>query len=196
MSVCTAAVTMASLAGTCYTSLSEGQLGAGPVRGGSIGLSAEQLHLARQVTRATRAVLVVDVVESVRLIEQDEEGAISRWLGFVEHVETSLLPASMGRLVKSLGDGILTEFPDVRSAVSAALAIQEASNRENLAQPPDRQMLLRMGIEVSDIIIDEHDVYGRGVNLAARLASLAGPGETGVSARLRDQLTPIITLDA
>ena len=76
--------------------------------------------LAHAVERAIRTVLVVDIVESVRLIEQDEEDAIARWLSLVNHVEADLLAAGEGRLVKCLGDGMLLEFGDVRAAVSVA----------------------------------------------------------------------------
>jgi TolB-like protein/Tfp pilus assembly protein PilF len=140
-------------------------------------------------------VLLVDMVESVRLIEQDEDGVITRWLNFVEHVESDVLPASGGHLVKSLGDGMLLEFPFVQAAVSAAYAMQHASNRANAGRPAEQQMLLRMGIEISDVIVDQRDVYGRGVNRAARLATLAGPGEIVVSASVREQLTPMLDAD-
>jgi len=151
---------------------------------------------AHPVKRAVRAMLVVDIVESVRLVEQDEEGVIARWLSLVEHVETDLLPAGKGRLVKCLGDGMLLEFGEARAAAAVAFAIQHASRRQNFGLPPERQMLLRMGIETSDVIVESRDVYGHGVNLATRLASLAGPGEIIVSARVRDQLTPFLDADA
>ena len=96
---------------------------------------------------ATRAVLFVDVVESVRLIEADEGDMIARWLGLVEHVEREVLPACGGRLVKSLGDGLLADFPDPRDAVTAALAIQRRSTESNRGLAPEARMLLRMGIE-------------------------------------------------
>ena len=111
-----------------------------------------------------------------------------------EHAETHVLPACEGRLVKSLGDGMLLDFAEVRWSVAAAFAIQHEANRANRDVPSDQQLALRMGIEVSEVIIDAHDVYGRGVNIAARLAALAGPGEIVASAQVRDQLTP--TLDA
>ena len=145
--------------------------------------------------RASRAVLIVDVVESVRLIEQDEEGFVSRWLAVVEQVRSQIVGELGGRLVKSLGDGMLLEFDDVRSAVSASFAIQHVSHRANLNEPSPRHILLRMGVEISDVIIDESDVYGRGVNLAARLATLAGPGEIVASANVRDQLTADLDAD-
>lgn len=150
---------------------------------------ADEHGLARPIVWAKRAVLLVDIVESVRLIEQDEAGAISRWLGFVELVRARILPEWKGRVVKSLGDGLLLDFDDARSAAAAAFAIQQASTRGNAGVPPERQMHLRMGLEVSDVVVEADDVHGRGVNLAARLMSLAGPGEMIVSAHARDQLT-------
>jgi adenylate cyclase len=146
------------------------------------------------VAWAKRAVLLTDIVGSVDLIERDEVGVISHWLDFVEHVKRSILPAHNGRLVKSLGDGMLLDFADVRSGVSAALAIQRERSRANVDRPDDRRIMLRTGMEVSDVIVEANDVYGRGVNLAARLMSLAGPGEIVVSQRVRDGLTP--SLDA
>jgi class 3 adenylate cyclase/tetratricopeptide (TPR) repeat protein len=154
-----------------------------------------QKLLSPSAERDIRAVLVVDVVESVRLIEQDEEGVIARWLSLVNNVEVDLLATGAGRLVKYLGDGMLLVFDDVRAAVSAALAIQHASKRQNFGIPPERQILLRIGIEITDVIIEGHDVYGHGVNLATRLASVAGPGEIVISARVRDQITPVLDAD-
>ena len=147
------------------------------------------------VAWAKRAVLLTDIVGSVGLIERDEVGVISHWLDFVDHVKRTILPTYNGRLVKSLGDGMLLDFPDVRSAVSAALAVQRERHRANARRPADRQIMLRSGLEVSDVIVEADDVFGRGVNLAARLMSLAGPGEIVVSQRVRDGLTPSLDAD-
>jgi class 3 adenylate cyclase/tetratricopeptide (TPR) repeat protein len=162
---------------------------------GTLDLASPKPFPVHSIERAVRAVLVVDVVESVRLIEQDEEGVIARWLGLVNHVETELLVAGEGRLVKCLGDGMLLEFLDPRSAVATAFAIRHTAKRLNFGVPAERQMLLRMGIEVSDVILESRDVYGHGVNLATRLASLAGPDEIVISARVRDQITPVLDAD-
>ncbi len=144
---------------------------------------------------ATRAVLLVDIVESVRLIEQDESGVIYRWLDFVDHVKTIVLPRHNGRLVKSLGDGMLLDFEDVRSATAAALEIQRTIVLRNDAHPQDKHILLRMGMELSDVIVAPDDILGRGVNLAARLMTLAQPGEIVVSQQVRDRLTADLDAD-
>jgi adenylate cyclase len=150
-------------------------------------------HSECQLTWANRTVLVVDVVESVRLIEQDELGVVSRWFTLVEQVKTQLI--ANGRLVKTLGDGMLLEFDDVPSAVAAALRIRDAGSLANVGYPPDRQILLRMGMEVSDVIVEHDDVHGRGVNIASRLMTLAGPGEIVVSQRVRDRLASALDAD-
>ncbi len=147
------------------------------------------------IERAHRVVLIADIVESVRLIEADEEGVVKRWLGLVRQIENDLMPVNKAHLVKSLGDGLLLEFEDSRTALMAAFAIQQASARDNQGMPPDKFILLRIGIEESDVIINERDIFGHGVNLAARLASLAGPGETVVSAAVREQITPDLDAD-
>lgn len=157
--------------------------------------SAAKPSEAHPIQWATRAVLFVDIVEFVRLIDQDEEGVISRWLDLIKHIETQILQSIEGRLVKRIGDGLLLEFGDVRSAMSTAFAIQRACEHDNAGLPTDRQILLRMGIEVGDVIVERDDVYGRDVNLAARLMTLAGPGQIVISARAREFCTPDIDAD-
>ena len=147
--------------------------------------------LLAETTRVVRTVLVVDVVESVRLIQADEEGTIQRWRSFVDHV-VHLLPSYEGRMVKSLGDGMMLEFPHVHGAIATAFAMQDASASAEANIPHNRRLRLRIGIHVSPLIADQYDVYGHGVNLAARLTTLAGPDEIVVSADVRDQLTPAL----
>jgi len=154
-----------------------------------------QANLALHAERVTRTVVMIDVVESVRLMEEDEEGVIQRWLSLVNHVAQEIVPANHGRLVKSTGDGILIEFSRPQAAITAAFAVQRASDIANLGIEQSRRILLRIGIETGELVSDERDVYGRGVNLAARLTTLAGPGEIVVSARVRDHLTPLLDAD-
>jgi adenylate cyclase len=145
--------------------------------------------------RAVRAVLVVDMAESVRLMQEDEEDTVARWRSLVGETTQAILPQHEGRLVKSLGDGMLLEFPAVLAAVQAAFAIQRSARAANEDVPAGRRVLLRMGVQVGERIADQHDIYGHGVNLAARLAGLAGPGEIVVSAEVRDHLTPSLDAD-
>jgi adenylate cyclase len=145
--------------------------------------------------KVVRTVLFMDVVESVRLMEENEDDVVRRWRRMVGLVEHDILPATHGRLVKSVGDGLTLEFLSVPPAMRAAFAIQQACSSVNDGLPPARHMLLRMGAHVGRLIADERDVYGRDVNLAARLTMLAGPGEIVVSADVRDQLTPVLDAD-
>ncbi|MED5620706.1 adenylate/guanylate cyclase domain-containing protein [Ideonella sp. BN130291] len=141
-----------------------------------------------QLRRARRAIVVVDVVESVRLMQQHEDDVIDRWRRFVNEVRTEVLPVHGGRLVKSLGDGMLLEFAEARRAVQAGCRMQQLVAPYNEGRAPDAQMQLRIAVHVADVVVDELDVYGAGVNLTARLAGLARPGDIVVSAEVRDEL--------
>ncbi len=150
-------------------------------------LELAELGTRHHMAWAKRAILLVDIVGSVRLIDQDEVGVISHWLDFVELVQRDTLLPNNGRLIKSLGDGLLIDFDDVRSAVSAALAVQQTRAQANASRPVGSQIMLRMGIEVSDVIVGGNDVLGRGVNLAARLSQHVRDGLTaGLDADLED----------
>ncbi len=144
--------------------------------------------------RRRGTIVVVDVVESVRLMEQDEAGAVARWQALLDSVIRLVLPESGGRLVKSLGDGMMLAFAEPRHAVAASLAIQRECARSEVDVDPRQRIWLRIGAHVGEHVAGSIDVYGHSVNVAARLASLAGPGEVIVSADVRDQVTD--TLDA
>lgn len=134
-----------------------------------------------------KTVLVVDLVESVRLMAVDEKGVVARWQGFVRFAQQTI-PMNSGRLVKSLGDGLLAEFDHCRDAVKTAHLLHRYFDSYNSALAPQRHMLLRAGINATHLYTDAHDVYGHGVNLAARVVSLAQPGSTVVTSSVRDAL--------
>ena len=150
--------------------------------------SAAQQH-------ATSTLLIVDVVESVRLMEANEEDAVRRWQNLVGLVVHDVLPQHDGRMLKSIGDGLMLEFATPRPAVHAALHIQRLCHSTNQGVPPAMRMHLRAGVHTAQYVKDEHDIYGADVNLAVRLTTLAGPGEIIVSAPVRDQLTPVLDGD-
>jgi class 3 adenylate cyclase len=133
--------------------------------------------LLDRLVRQRKAIVVADVVESVRLMGQDEAGFITAWLAFVRNVRDQLLPAHRGTLVKSLGDGLLMRFDSPTDAVAASLNLVAATS-----------IPLRVGVHTAEIVMDDLDIYGRGVNLAARLASLARPSQVVVSAEIRDAI--------
>lgn len=138
--------------------------------------------------RARRSVVVIDLVESVRMITTDELGVVMRWRTFVAMVREQIVPKHGGRVVKSLGDGLLLEFGDARSALLAVGLMHSELEHLNRALDARQQMQLRAGMHVAEVLVDADELFGSGVNLAARLATLAEPGGTVVSAALRDEL--------
>jgi adenylate cyclase len=158
-------------------------------------MPASWLDSPHDVHRRTNVIMVADVVESVRLMEQDEHEFIQRWQRFVRRALDEVLPDHRGRMHKSLGDGLMLEFDSAQQGVQAALALQGLCREANAGVPPERQMHLRIGSHVAQFVADEHDIYGTDVNLSARIATLAGPGEVVVTATLRDQLTAGLDAD-
>jgi class 3 adenylate cyclase/TolB-like protein/Tfp pilus assembly protein PilF len=149
---------------------------------------ADLLQLAL-LSSQKKVVLVMDLVESVRLMASDEPGTVRRWLEFTRQAQDRVIPANQGRLVKSLGDGLMVEFEHPRQAVAAAQTLHDLLDQANTTLPPSKHMRLRAGIHSSMVYSDAHDIYGAGVNLTSRLAALAQPGETVISASVRDELT-------
>jgi adenylate cyclase len=141
-----------------------------------------------------KTVLVIDLVESVRLMAHNEEQVVRLWRGFVHHATTEVFPSMGGRLVKSLGDGLLAEFEHPAQAVRAALALHRHFDGANQNLPVAQQLHLRAGLNATQLYVDDNDIYGQGVNLAARVADLAMPGETVVTASVYDAI--VVGIDA
>jgi adenylate cyclase len=141
-----------------------------------------------ELIRVRRAVLVVDVVESVRLMQAFESDVIDRWRRFLDEVVSLLLPLHGGRLVKSLGDGMLVEFETARPAATVAFEMHRRMQRYNKGRAPQAEIRLRAGLHTSDVVIDRLDIFGPGVNIAARIATLAAPGEVVATVQVRDEL--------
>ena len=133
-------------------------------------------------------VLLVDLVESVRLMREHEASAVRRWAEFVHLATEQILQRYHGVLVKSLGDGLMVRFETVPDAVNAAAEMHRSVAALNVGLPENQHFLLRAGINASPAWSDGVDIYGTGINLAARLATLAGPGETIASASAHEQL--------
>jgi len=146
--------------------------------------------------RGVCAVMFIDVMESVRLVESDEAGIVDKWLRFEAVVNREILPQLNGRVVKSLGDGMLLEFNDVRDAIGAAFQIQDfASLSLGCDTGAPLSLKLRISIDFGQILRSAHDIYGHRVNIAARLLSLADADEIVVSANARDQFTAGLDAD-
>src|SRR6516165_7695750 len=128
-----------------------------------------------RVGRRLAAILAADVAGYSRLMGLDEVGT-ARTLREHRKVTDALVAKHGGRLVKTTGDGVLLEFPSVVDAVGCAVAMQAVMDQRNEGIPEDRRMLLRIGINLGDILIEGEDILGDGVNVAARLEGIAEPG--------------------
>ena len=140
------------------------------------------------LVRQQTVVLVVDLVELVRLMQELEASTVHRWTDFVRVATTEILPRHRGVLVKSLGDGLMASFEVVADAVDAAADMHRTLAERNANVPQDQHFHLRAGVNAAMTWSDGIDIYGTGVNLAARLATLAGPGETIASASAHEEL--------
>ena len=139
-----------------------------------------------RLERRLSAIVAADVAGYSRLVAADEEGTLGQ---FKSHMATLLAPKIAehhGRLVKTAGDGMLIEFPSVVAAVRCAVDVQRGMAERNAAIAPDKRIEFRVGIHVGDIVVEKDDIFGDGVNVAARLESLADPGGIRVSARVQE----------
>ena len=140
-----------------------------------------------RVQRRLAAIMAADVVGYSRLIEADEEGTRARLRSLHSELIDPRIAADGGRIVKTMGDGILVEFPSAVDAVRNALEIQGAMRRRNADISDDYRIDFRVGINVGDVIVEGDDIHGDGVNVAARLEGLCEPGEVYVSGTIYDQ---------
>jgi TolB-like protein/class 3 adenylate cyclase/lipoprotein NlpI len=138
--------------------------------------------------RRLAAVLIADVVGYGRLSQADEEGTRARFQADLRELFAPRLAAHHGRLVKTMGDGLLVEFRSVVDAVRCAIELQQDKARQNIGAPPDRRLVYRIGINLGDIIVEGEDIHGDGVNIAERLQALAEPGGIAIAGVVHDQV--------
>ena len=131
--------------------------------------------------RRLTTILAADVVGYSRLMEQDEAGTMALLRARRHDVLMPMVAQHGGRVFKVMGDGVLIEFTSVVNAVECAIDLQKAMQAQNAGIPAEQHILLRIGINLGDVIVEGSDLYGDGVNLAARLESLAEPGGICVS---------------
>jgi len=136
---------------------------------------------SERVERRLVAVLAADVAGYSRLMGADEEGTLARLKAVRKTVVDPTITAHRGRIVKTTGDGMLVEFASAVDAARCAAEVQRGMADQNARVPRDTQIELRIGIHVGDIIIDDADIFGDGVNIAARLEGIAEPGGVCVS---------------
>jgi class 3 adenylate cyclase len=136
---------------------------------------------SEHVERRLAGILAADVAGSCRLIGIDEEGTVARLKALRTTLFDPKITDHRGRVVKNTGDGALVEFGSVVDAVRCAVEIQRCISAQNTDVPQDKRIELRIGVHVGDIIVDENDIYGDGVNIAVRLEGLAEPGGICIS---------------
>jgi adenylate cyclase len=141
-----------------------------------------------QVERRLTAILASDIAGYSRLIGLDEEETIARLRSLRREVIDPAIAAYHGRVVKTTGDGMLVEFRSVVEAVRCAVIAQSATNTREAALPQERRIAFRVGINLGDIVVEDDDILGEGVNVAARLESVAEPGGICVSAIVHEQV--------
>ena len=128
-----------------------------------------------RVQRKSAAILAADVVGYSRLIRDEEAGTRARFNAHFDELIFQKVSGHRGRIVKTTGDGLLAEFASVVDAVRCAVAFQEGMRERNSDTPEDWRMEFRIGVNLGDVMVQDDDVYGDGVNVAARLEGLAEP---------------------
>jgi len=139
-------------------------------------------------TRRLAAILAADVAGYSRLMGVDEEGTLERLKALRREVVDPKIAEHYGRIVKTTGDGVLVEFASVVDAVRCAVAVQQAMLERNTEVVADNRIELRIGINLGDVIVEGDDLYGDGVNIAARIEALAEPGGVFVSNTVHDHV--------
>src|SRR5271166_6093025 len=144
--------------------------------------------------RKLAAILHADVVGFSRLMGEDEAGT-HQALGELRRAVDPLITAHGGRIVGTAGDSLLADFSSVVDAVNCAMEMQQASRAVNDPLPPERRLELRIGVNLGDVIVDGDDIFGDGVNIAARIEALAQPGTVCISQTVYDQVRNKLDLD-
>lgn len=140
-----------------------------------------------ETSRKLTTIFCADVQDYTRLMGKDEEGTLSTLRRYRDAMKR-LIEAHGGRVINTWGDGVFAEFPSVVEAVRAAIDTQNELAGYNAVIKPDKQMLFRIGLNLGDVIADGDDLYGDGVNIAARLQSRAAPGGIVISNTVYDQV--------
>jgi len=141
-----------------------------------------------RVQRRLAAILAADVVGYGRLMEQDEAGTLAALKERRRNILNPLVTQHQGRIVKVLGDGVIIEFGSAVNAVECAVGLQRGMADANQGVVDDRHIVLRIGINLGDVIVEGTDLYGDGVNIAARLEAMAEPGGICISGSVHDQV--------
>lgn len=141
-----------------------------------------------RVERRLAAVVAADVAGYSRLMHDDEEATHAKLAALLADGVVPAITEHGGRIVKNTGDGFLAEFPSAVEAVRAALQFQTCVNELTIGEIEDKRIAFRVGVNIGDVIVEAHDIFGDGVNIAARLESIAEPGGVCISSFAYDQV--------
>src|SRR5215831_12089864 len=142
--------------------------------------------------RRLAAILAADVVGYSRLMEQDEAGTLAVLAERRKAILEPLLAKYRGRIVRLMGDGTLAEFASAVDAVQCASDIRKAMKEANATLSEDRAIVLRVGLNLGDVVVEGGDLYGDGVNIAARLETMADPGGICLSSSIHQQVERLL----
>ncbi|MDX1576543.1 MAG: adenylate/guanylate cyclase domain-containing protein, partial [Kiloniellales bacterium] len=145
--------------------------------------------------RRLTTILAADVVGYSRLMGEDEAGTLEALKRHRKELIDPKASQYAGRTIKLMGDGALMEFPSVVDAVTFAVEVQAAMGARNADVPPERQIHYRIGINIGDVIVEGNDIFGDGVNIAARLEALAEPGGVCIARNVYNQIKGKLDLD-
>jgi len=149
----------------------------------------------QEVKRKLTAILAADVVSYSRLMSIDEAGTLAALRAHRRELIDPKIAEHHGRMVKTTGDGMLVEFPSVVEAVQCAVNVQRAMIPRNAGISPDLAVSFRIGIHQGDVVVEDDDIFGDGVNVVARLVGLAEPGGLCISERVREDIAGKLILD-
>src|ERR1700719_4533380 len=141
-----------------------------------------------RVERRLAAILAADVAGYSRLMHSDEEATHAKLTALLEGGVAPAIAEHGGRIVKNTGDGFLAEFPSAVEAVRAAIQFQARVHELTTGDAEDRRVAFRVGVNIGDVIVEPHDIFGDGINIAARLESIAEPGGICISSAAYDQV--------
>jgi class 3 adenylate cyclase len=150
---------------------------------------------ANRVGRRLSAIVAADVAGYSRLMHNDEEATHAKLRALLAETVEPAIAERGGRIVKNTGDGFLAEFPSAVEAVRAAMQVQTRIKELTIGEVEDRRIAFRVGINIGDVIVEPHDIFGDGVNIAARLEGIAEPGGICISSSAYEQVIGKVAIE-
>ena len=160
-----------------------------------VGHSVKAMLAPVRVERRLAAIVAADVAGYSRLMHENEEATYAKVTALLADAVAPAIAEHGGRIVKNTGDGFLAEFPSAVEAVRTAVQFQTRIGELTIDDAEDRRIAFRVGVNIGDVIVEPHDIFGDGVNIAARLESIAEPGGICVSSAAYDQIRDKVEIE-